>query len=141
MPRCGSICARELYSVFPLPGVARGGESYLVPPRSGAGRGQNLLGGRVKGEVASSWKEFSSLAEDSYCSCLPSLNPPLTWNLLTQSTDSNKNSTKGNIIVAVVGDGMMVNFICQLDGPPRYLAQHHSADVCGSLGRRLTLNL
>lgn len=37
-----------------------------------------------------------------------------TWTLLTQSTDSNKNSTKSNIIVGVIGDSLMVNFMCQL---------------------------
>lgn len=39
---------------------------------------------------------------------------PPTWTLLTQSTDSNKNSTRSNIIVGVIGDSLMVNFMCQL---------------------------
>lgn len=72
--RCGSRHARELYSFFPLPGSR--GKSKPCLQGVGAGHGQDLSGERVKGKVASSWKEFSSPAYDSYCPISPLKPPP-----------------------------------------------------------------
>lgn len=89
-----------------------GGESHTVSPGIGGGGGMDRIYWGESKEKFHPHARNSPALLNSLLVCLSQSLP--TWTLLTQSTDSNKNSTKSNIIVGVIGDSLMVNFMCQL---------------------------